>query len=151
MCDLGWSKGNLLVVEVGEEEVLLDPDPLFDLRTREGDTSQNYQGSETIWIGNCNYFTEMCSGSEAGSYLRLIHNLYLKFAVLEERREAERALPEEDGRLAAQPLGFLQPLHVRHPREEVDFPELEVERGARLQEHLRTPVSQDSLLTSTPT
>ena len=53
-----------------------------------GGTTIAYAGSHALQFEN-NYFTEMCSGSEAGSYVRLIDFVYhstLGLRVIQKRR-----------------------------------------------------------------
>ena len=69
--------------------------------------------------GTRDYFTEMCSGSEAGSYLRLIDFVYhstLGLRVIKKKRDAGRRelLLEEAAGLLALRLNQLSGQHGTH-------------------------------------
>ena len=52
--------------------------PVQRARKFGGTVLPNIKGGAVRWLGTdlANYLTEMCSGSEAGSYLRLIDSVY---------------------------------------------------------------------------
>jgi len=59
-----------------------------------------------------NYFTEMCSGSEAGSYSRLIDFVY--HSMLGLRVIKKKSIPEDRGTRARLPAEHRE-AHARHP------------------------------------